>query len=161
MNLSKENFSEESKVYVEDKTVEEMFLKRTGRLNRLRYFKRGIAVTLIAILAFVPVSVIFSDDWGNLSSFGELVVTAINLVSLIPMYCLDVRRLHDMDKDETLAKISLGLGVIGAVVSSNSDPFDLSPTAIIVSLIQIVIALYLLFSPGTKGENKYGADPLQ
>ena len=161
MNLSNENFSEESKVYVEDKTAEEMFLKRTGRLNRLRYFKRGIAVTLIAILAFVPVSVIFGDDWGNLSSFGELVVTAINLVSLIPLYCLDVRRLHDMDKDETLAKISLGLGVIGAFVSSNSDPFDLSPTATIVYLAETVIALYLLFSPGTKGENKYGADPLQ
>lgn len=161
MNLSKENFSDESKVYVEDKTAEEIFLKRDGRLNRLRYFKRIVAVYLIFIVVSFPAMMIFSDDWGNLSSFGELLVTAINLASLFPLYCLDVRRLHDMDKDETLAKISFGLGVIGAFVASNSDPFDLSPTATIVYLVETVIALYLLFSPGTEGENKYGADPLK
>ncbi len=160
MNLSKENFSDESKVYVEDKTAEEIFLKRDGRLNRLRYFKRILAVYLIMFLILIPVGAIFGDDWGNLSSFGELLVTGINLVALFPLYCLDVRRLHDMDKDETLAKISFGLGAIGAFVASN-DPFDLSPTEMIVYLVETVIGLYMLFSPGTEGENKYGADPLK
>ena len=43
--------------YVEDRTIQEMFLKTTGRLNRLRYFKRTFIFQFIVgfISGFVGV----------------------------------------------------------------------------------------------------------
>ena len=142
-----------------DKTVEEMFLNQSGRLNRLRYFKRVMAIFLVSLVAMLPVTIIFGDDFGNLSSFGNILVTLINLAILIPFYCLDVRRLHDMDKDETLAKVSLAIGISVAIIPVD-DIFSVPTPLMIVYLIGTVLGLYMLFSPGTKGENQYGADPL-
>ena len=88
---------------VHDETVEEMFLKRDGRLNRLRYFKRSMVIFLASMIINIPVITICSDDFGNLS----------------PSVFLSI-----------------------------------------VYLVNVVIFLYLLFASGTKGENKYGADPL-
>ena len=137
----------------------EMFFRRSGRLNRLRYFKCSMVVFLIAMIVELPVAIIFSDDSFNLSSFGNMLVMIINLVAQIPLYCLDVRRLHDMDKDETLAKILLIIGVIVAIVPVD-DLYYAPPPMIVVYLVGTVLGLYVLFTPGTKGENKYGADPL-
>ena len=137
----------------------EMFFRQSGRLNRLRYFKRVLVIFLISLVVTIPVMVIFSDGAGNVSSFGNIIVTLINLAILIPCYCLDVRRLHDMDKDETLAKILLILGIIVAIVPVD-DLYYAPPPMIVVYLVGTVLGLYVLFTPGTKGENKYGADPL-
>lgn len=161
MDLSKNNAPKEPEVYTEDKTMQEMFLKTTGRLNRLRYFKRGLVVLLASLVVGIPALMIFSDEWGNLTSFGNLISVIINLATFIPMYCLAVRRLHDLDKDETLAKISLGLGVVGIIMGMSNDDFSsMSAVEMIVYGIDSVICLYILFAPGTKGENKYGPDPL-
>lgn len=142
-----------------DKTVEEMFFKQSGRLNRLRYFKRVLVIFLVSLVAMLPVTIIFGDDFGNLSTFGNVLVTLINLAILIPFYCLDVRRLHDMDKDETLAKVSLIIGIIAALFQID-DIYSVPMPLLIVYLVGTVLGLYMLLSPGTKGENQYGADPL-
>lgn len=161
MNLSKNNDSIKSEVYTEDKTIQEMFLKMTGRLNRLRYFKRVIVVALVSLVVSFPILMIFIDDWGNITPLGNIISAIINLATCIPLYCLDVRRLHDLDKDETLAKISLGLGVVGTIMGmSNDDLSSLSAVEMIIYGIGSVIGLYVLLAPGTKGENKYGPDPL-
>lgn len=161
MNLSKNNDSIKSEVYTEDKTIQEMFLKMTGRLNRLRYFKRVIVVALVSLVVSFPILMIFIDDLGNITPFGNIISAIINLAVFIPIYCLDVRRLHDLDKDETLAKISLGLGVVGTIMGmSNDDLSSLSAVEMIIYGIGSVIGLYILLAPGTKGENKYGPDPL-
>ncbi len=161
MNLSKNNDSIKSEVYTEDKTIQEMFLKMTGRLNRLRYFKRVIVVALVSLVVSFPILMIFIDDFGNITPLGNIVNAIINLATFIPLYCLDVRRLHDLDKDETLAKISLGLGVVGTIMGmNNEDLSSISAVEMIIYGISSVIGLYVLLAPGTKGENKYGHDPL-
>lgn len=159
MNFSENNDTNSAQVYQEDKTLEEMFLKTTGRLNRLRYFKRSVLLILITLLVSLPFAVVFSDSMGNLTAEGDIIAAVINLVMLFPSYCLDVRRLHDMDKDDTLAKINFVLGV-AIIFSGNGDPFELSTLEVIVSLLITVILIYMLFVPGTNGENKYGPDPL-
>lgn len=101
---------------------------------------------------------LFSDNWGNLSTFGSIVCVAIIIVGQIPYYCLNVRRLHDMNKDETLAYVLLGLGVAGAI--SGSDVFSMTTFETLAYCVETIAGLYLLFFPGTYGKNKYGADPL-
>ena len=159
MDLSKNNAPKEPKVYTEDKTMQEIFLKTTGRLNRLRYFQRVMAVTLATVAIDFPFFMIFSDEWGYLTSFGDMITTIISIVALFPMYCLDVRRLQDMDKDNTIAKISFVISVIIMFIAPD-DIFTMDTSVAIVYLVNGAIGLYLLFTPGTKGENKYGPDPL-
>lgn len=145
----------------DDSTFQELFLKTTGRLNRLRYFKRIMAVMLITLAISLPPAIIFSDEFDNLTAFGEIVLSIINICALVPYYCLDVRRLHDMGKDDTLAKISVLIGIVVAVVEV-PDEVDLMPVPLmIVYLVGTVIGFYLLFAPGTKGVNQYGSDPLE
>lgn len=158
MDLSKNNAPEVSEVYKEDRTLQEQFLKTEGRLNRLRYLKRNLVLLLVWLLTGMLIVLIFGDDMGNLSSTGNILSSFIGGAMLVPYYCLDVRRLHDMDKDSTLAKISLVLCF--AMLFIDDDPFNPSAIGIILSLVVCIIALYLLFVPGTKGANKYGADPL-
>ena len=50
---------------------------------------------------------------------------------------ISVRRLHDLDKDGLLVLLTF------------------------VPLLNGFFELYLLFAPGTVGDNRYGADPLQ
>ena len=159
MDLSKNNAPEDSEVYKEDRTLEEQFLKTDGRLNRLRYFKRNMFLLLVWIVICVLITLLFSDDMGNLSSTGDVLVSVIAAGMLIPYYCLDVRRLHDMDKDSTLAKISFVLGLF-MIFINDEDPFNPSAAGLIVSSVNFIVILYFLFVPGTKGANKYGADPL-
>ncbi len=161
MDLSKNNAPKEPEVYTEDKTMQEMFIKTTGRLNRLRYFKRGLVVLLASLVIGIPALMIFSDEWGNLTSFGNMITTIIGIVALFPMYCLDVRRLQDMNKDNTIAKVSFVLSAITVITAPNDvDVFTMDTSVAIVYLVNSAIGLYLLFAPGTKGENKYGPDPL-
>ena len=159
MDLSKKNDSDKSEVYIEDTTMQEMFLKTTGRLNRLRYFKRIMVVTLISLLIDCFLITIFSDAWGNLTSLGDKLTSIVGIITLIPGYCLDVRRLQDLDQNDLLAKISLVLGFITIFISTG-DIFSPSKSELLVYFGYTVIALYMLFVPGTKGENKYGPDPL-
>ena len=159
MDLSKKNDSDKSEVYIEDTTMQEMFLKTTGRLNRLRYFKRIMVITLISLVINCFIVMIFSDAWGNPTSLGDKLTSIVGIITLIPGYCLDVRRLQDLDQNDLLAKISFVLGVITSLISID-DIYSLSKSEIIVCLSCTVIGLYMLFVPGTKGENKYGPDPL-
>lgn len=159
MDLSKNNAPEDSEVYKEDRTLQEQFMKTDGRLNRLRYIKRILVLLLVWIVICVLITLIFGDDMGKLSSTGDVLVSVIAAGMLIPYYCLDVRRLHDMDKDSTLAKIIFVLGIAMLFVSEESL-FNPSAPAMILYLISVVTSIYILFMPGTKGANKYGADPL-
>lgn len=52
-------------IYKEDKSLEDMFLRKEGRLNRLRYFKRMLAVLGARIGVVIILWAILSDSWGE------------------------------------------------------------------------------------------------
>ena len=141
-DLSKNNAPKEPEVYTEDKTMQEMFIKTTGRLNRLRYFKRVMVVTVATLAIGFPFFMIFSDEWGNLTSFGNMITIIIGIIALFPMYCLDVRRLQDMDKDNTIAKISFVISAITVIIAPD-DVFTMDTSVAIVYLVNGAIGLYL------------------
>lgn len=104
---------------------------------------------------------IFSDEFWNLTSVGETLTNIIAIAALLPTYFLDVRRLHDFNQDDTLAKISAALSFYFIFFIENPENFIfMSALDRVVCLATFVLAMYILFKPGTRGENQYGADPL-
>ena len=138
-----------------DKTIPEIFFKREGRLNRLRYLKRNLVIGLVSGIIMFIVGLIFSDSMGTLSTAGNVIFFIVMLAMLVPSYCLMVRRLHDMDRDELLAKV-----YIGGCVANHFLSFVLHYDFMPLSIVLVIVALYILFVPGTYGANKYGANPL-
>ena len=133
-----------------------MFLKRTGRLNRLRYFKRSLVIGIVNVVLVMIGEAIFLDQWELTNSAYEGFTILCGLVTLYPEFCLDCRRLEDLDKPPQMAYWLAG---VGAIVVISSTSFELGKGAII-GLIYLVATLYLLFAEGTRGDNQYGPDPL-
>lgn len=152
-----------------DNGIYENVLRRDGRLNRLRYFKRIVLIGIIDIIIGAVIGAVASDDFGQLSTMGDILNKIVAIIFLIPQFCLMVRRLQDMNKGSTLAYVDVILGVVSLfllehMVASilSGEPLMVESTIAGVCLIaQVVISLYMLFCPGTKGDNDYGSDPLE
>ena len=143
--------------------MQEMFFQSSGRLNRLRYFKRSFALGVVEGILCIAVFIVFGDEWGMLTKTGEAITMVISIAFLVPYYFLMVRRLHDIDKDEKLAYFCAAISLIYMHIANTDSDFDLynlSSQYIIILLIDCCVNLYILFAPGTRGDNQYGPDPL-
>ena len=147
---------------VKDKGIFENFFRRDGRLNRWRYFKRTIAIFPVALLISFAVVIVDVNALGQLSSFGNNAIKFLLAAIQIPFFCLTVRRLHDMNKNETLAYVAIGLGLI-PILFRDGDFLVTEPSTLenLLNLVSGFISLYILFCPGTHGNNQYGSDPLE
>lgn len=143
-----------------DSGFAENFLRRDGRLNRLRYFKRILLLSLVEIVIFIAIFIMNMNALGQLSSMGNITLKFFMAAALIPFFCLMVRRLHDCNRDEKLAYASLALNVL-VIITTNYSVLE-EPTLFerVITALSAVIGIYALFCPGTKGDNQYGEDPL-
>lgn len=123
-----------------DTLVHRMFIIE-GRTNRWRYFVDGMVGGLIAGVYFLVAAIaagligaLVNEDFGVLVGF--VLGVAVGLPALIGGILLIRSRLHDMN-------------VTGWVYLVNFIPY-----------VNIIFSLAVLFVPGTKGPNQYGADPL-
>ena len=121
-------------------TLQKMFLSREGRLNRKPYILRTLGLDAVIFVLF--------------DRFGNVAATLALFVLLFPLYCLDVRRLHDMGRNENLA---IGIVVIEILTTLASD----GDVKGVLLLVDIALFLYLCCTEGTRGPNAYGADPLE
>ena len=138
-----------------DKTFAEHFLKLEGRLNRLRYLKRILVLMAIGAVIGAVSGVIFHAD----SSEFEIIMLIMSFCMMAPQYCLAVRRLHDMNKNENIAQFYLCCGLANnIIILLNLE--SLETFALALSVIVTVLAIYFLVMPGTRGANDYGPDPL-
>ena len=107
----------------------------TGRLNRQRYFLRGLGISFGAFM----ISFIFAFVAAILGA-AEDTAAAVGYLFALPLIVLSyfnsMKRAHDLDKT-------------GWIVLVSFIPF-----------VNIIFGLYLLFTKGTDGPNKYGDDPL-
>ena len=141
--------------------MQEMFFQSSGRLNRLRYFKRSFALGIVEGILCIAVAIVFGNEWGMLTKTGETITMAIYIAFLVPYYFLMVRRLHDIDKDEKLAYFCVAISLIYVLIGGTNPDFDnLSGQDMVILLINGCVNLYILFAPGTRGDNQYGPDPL-
>lgn len=153
-NTEKETV-EVSRLYVPDKDFKEMFIPWVSgsRLNRLRYFKRTLAVNAVYLL----LTILFVGVMGASSEGNYIIAAAIGNVLILPFqYWLDVRRARDMGfgPDIARARIICFLVQLG-VIWNYGEKWQLGA-----EILGIVLGLVLLLAPGNKEENQYGADPL-
>lgn len=124
----------------------------TGRLNRQRYFLRGLVL-------MVPAGILFFIGWCIGYAIDESESTAMLVATLccLPVTVLSlfnaIKRAHDLDKPAWLALASVIPGWLDVIM----------PNPIIQALggvVAFVVGIYLLFFKGTDGPNQYGDDPL-
>ena len=143
--------------YSADTTIREMFLKSSGRLNRLRYFKRSIVVGIFKVLTLIALMELFQLFNVRLVNV-LLIVIVVYTVFLVPFYFLYVRRLQDLNRGSAIAIARSISGFILMLLRADSD--EATALSGIVALITLYMELYLLFADGTHGTNDYGPDPL-
>ena len=132
--------------------IKKIYFSSEGRINRLEYFKRFLAfVAVIFVLSFI-MNIVFvfgcvfaglsgEDLVGALENFSNVASVLVFILSLVVQYHLDVRRLHDLNRGNTLAIVRF--------------------VTIIIVIPAFLIGIYLLFFKGTTGSNDYGSDPLE
>lgn len=113
---------------------------RWNRLNRLRYFLFSLMSALLMIGALFAVFFGLALSGVNLSPEAGIPASIIVVNALVFVFagwttaCLAGKRLHDLDKTAWLALLFL------------------------VPVVSFIFGLYLLFAPGTAGENRFGPD---
>ena len=146
--------------------IKEIYFSSEGRINRWRYFKYNVALSILLFL-IIFIAALFILFRYSLSFNTEEIINsmdtfnrAVNLLALVPMYFLNVKRLHDMNKDNTLAII---FSVAYIILNLVDETMPLLPTlaAILASLVSLVLGFYFLLKKGTDGLNQYGRDPLK
>ena len=108
-----------------------------GRLNRLRYFKYTLLVSLMFGVLDVVLVWLTSKIIGSNESF---LLSIVHFMTMIPMFfgnaMVTVRRCHDLNMSGGFVLLC------------------------IIPLVNVLFEIYLLLAKGTIGWNKYGADPL-
>ena len=136
---------------------------RWGRLNRLRYFGYGVLTNIVFLLVVVA---FFAMIFGGAIAFGPAVRGGL-LLLIIPLYavvfwtnlCLMIKRLHDMNQSGWWAMFLFGFSFVSGFVSGINPQMEM--VALLLNLPVFGFALWLLFWPGTAGDNQYGPDPLE
>lgn len=120
-------------------TYQPRFLQSRGRLGRARYFVyTGLINIVLVVLLGVSAAIWLPAVNHGARAMGVAFMTlsgVLWLAAMIAIVIYGVRRLNDMNASGWVMLLLL------------------------VPLANIVLALALLFAPGTKGPNKYGPPP--
>lgn len=148
--------------HVPDNGIAENLFRRDGRLNRWRFFKRCFLLGLVEFLIVFVIFLVTTNALGQISTMGSILIKVVSLVVLLPYFCLSIRRLHDMNKNETLAYVCVGLSIISTFMI-DKDFFVSEPSNFenIITVVNGFVGLYILLCPGTHGDNQYGSDTLE
>lgn len=151
-------FLKNEMVTANNETLKQKFFSTNGRIDRMTFFKRtlaliGVEFLLTFIVGFAVIMMTLNSP--NSESIMSAVITMIALAALFPEYCLNVKRLHDIGRDETLAKIFVGVGILGLATGflELSTPMAIS---VVISIISVGFMFYLLFKRGEDKANEYG-----
>lgn len=125
----------------QDATYAPKIISFNGRLGRMRYVTYNMAMSMLMNLALVPVMGASAfvggmgtgpESMGTVSVIAMLVVVAVSLVFSVMFI---KRRLNDLNRAGWWMLLFL------------------------VPLVNLLLAIYLLFFPGTEGGNDYGPPP--
>ncbi|MGE5624396.1 MAG: DUF805 domain-containing protein [Bacillota bacterium] len=107
------------------------FFDLQSRIGRLRYLAYGIGMSLIIIVPAIVGSMLLTLS----PILGIVILCLIYIAAIVYGIALGVRRLHDLDKSGWWLLLSL------------------------VPLVNLGLAIYMLFFSGTIGENRFGPQP--
>lgn len=130
-------------------TIKAMYMSSEGRIGRLTYFGYGVALAVV----FGIVGAVLT---ALLGSIGLIITDILYIVMLYFHYNLVAKRFHDLNHPTQYALYLIGAALVAGVLLQISA---LHLIGILLELVLLVVALYLLFMPGTAGANSYGAAP--
>lgn len=107
------------------------FFDLQSRIGRLRYLAYGLGLWLLASVPAFVGSLLFAVS----GVLGMAVLALTYIAAIVLSIGFGVRRLHDLDKSGWWLLL------------------------MIVPLVNLGLAIYLLFFPGTIGENRFGSQP--
>ena len=157
--------AERQKSPATDRTIKEIFFRTSGRINRWRYFTRRVIISVLTkIFLFIGYEVL-GYEYGQVTTAAGIYNGVISLIFLVPIFCLTVRRLQDMNKGRTLAFVYVAMNIFMAFSDMTFTDFKYMQSAtsylvLTVVTFSIMLDMYFMISPGTYGRNKYGANPL-
>lgn len=128
-------------------TLKAIYLNSEGRISRLPYFGYALAIGLVFFLiAFVAGAV--------LGAVGGYIALALDIPLAYCHYNLMAKRFHDLNQPSQYALfVIVGAVATGIVVMIPG----LRIIGLFMELAVLAVGLYLLFMPGTAGDNDYGA----
>ena len=144
-------------VNANNETFQQKFFTTEGRINRTTYLTRNLILMLMAFVTFVAIEIF--GFIANLSPAEINVLDNITVILiLVPSFFLDVKRLHDLGRDSTLAKIFLGISLFSTAYNWSFPVLTtITPVNIVTSLASFGFMFYLLFARGEDDTNQYGA----
>jgi Predicted membrane protein len=143
-----------------------------GRINRFRFFVYLTTILLILLmprLFLVSVYGLKNVKIGNLPTFALYLNHSIEFVAYVYFFSLGTRRLHDLGRSGWLLLIALLPIISNSLITLFAliGFWLLFSGKLLIFLLALAIFLYLalhiylLFTKGTVGANKYGDDPLE
>jgi uncharacterized membrane protein YhaH (DUF805 family) len=132
----------------------------SGRSRRTEVIYYWIAGALVGVVLHLAVSAVARFETSLL--FGNV----FQLVLMVPLFALFVRRLHDQDRSDwwgLLLPLVVLLSIPRMVTAVRGDVAEIiaqktSPVGLSAGLCALVV-LVLCLLPGTEGANRYGPDP--
>jgi uncharacterized membrane protein YhaH (DUF805 family) len=109
-------------------------LSARGRLGRLRYLAYSFAIGLAGNAITVGL-VAALGPMTHSGGMAVLVIAPISIFLLVVSFFLIIQRLHDLNASGWLSLLML------------------------VPFVNLIVAIALLFMPGTEGENRFGLQP--
>lgn len=117
--------------------LEEIFTTQ-GRLNRLPYVKYALGMLIISLLLNSILAFVFTVLTGNAEGIlFNILAVVVMLPFSVGQFMVAIRRLHDLNRSGWLVLLEL------------------------IPFINVILEIYLVFFRGTRGQNQYGADPLE
>ncbi len=130
---------ESTSVEAHDTCTKMEFFNASQRIGRIRYLAYSFGLQLIFMIVFGIIFAVLgvSSIEGGGGGVVGIIFMALSYIVMFAISCIiAVRRLHDLDQSGWLCLVLL------------------------IPLINIFMAIYLLFFSGTKGSNKFGPKPL-
>lgn len=143
-------------VKANNETFKQKFFTTEGRIDRMTYLNRNLILMLMAFVTFFVIGI-----FGFITNLSPAEINVLEniimILILIPSFFLDVKRLHDLGKDSTLAKIFLGISLF-SIAYNWAFPVltEITPINIVANIASLGFMFYLLFARGEDVANQYG-----
>ena len=145
--------------------IKENFFKSSGRLNRWRYFVLRIILAVLTYIFLLIGYKLIGYEYGQTTTTATVYNGVVSLLFIIPTFCLNVRRLQDMNRGKLLAVVYAVMKAVMAFSDLTFNEFKYMDSAysyfvLTLATFSMLLDMYLMISPGTYGRNKYGENPL-
>jgi len=146
-----------------------------GRMNRAPFWTSALVVVIVELGAYFSIIMLVRRYFMNTTVFGRISADtpltyaqlAAGLITLYPSAAITVKRLHDLNWSGWWWLV---LGLPSLILLAIDEPLRLSDpiapatlmrtTADIINFVSFAVFVVLGSIRGTRGPNRYGADPV-